>query len=132
MKLSDKQSIWLVLTVALSSLFIYAACQPATAPVPTLIVVTPTFMPSPRASPSPEPDPTGDCSMVERLPNDSVEAQQILEEFVQNFKEQHPTEYMGIAILDRVDRLGAWAVVQGSVSGDDRNILVLHRTSQGY
>jgi leucine-rich repeat protein SHOC2 len=73
-----------------------------------------------------------DCTAVERLPNDSVEAQQILEEFIQNFKKEHPTEYMGMAVLDRVDQLGEWAVVQGSVSGDDGNIIVVRQTSQGY
>ena len=73
-----------------------------------------------------------DCAAVERLQNDSVEAQQILEEFIRNFKKEHPTEYMGMAVLDRVNRLGEWVVVQGSVSGDDRNIIIVHLASQGY
>ena len=73
-----------------------------------------------------------DCAAVERLPTDAADAQQIVEEFIQNFKKEQPTKYMGMAVLNRVDRLGEWAVVQGSVSGDDGNILVVHRTSQGY
>jgi hypothetical protein len=115
------------LSLILNIILILSACQPVSSSTP---VQAPSL--TPRPSPRPEPDPTADCSAIGRLPNDSVEAQQILEEFVQNFKKEHPTEYMGIAVLDRVDRLGEWAVVQGSVSGDDSNILVVRRTSQGY
>jgi hypothetical protein len=131
MKLRNTNSFWLMLGLGIGILFVLSACQslPAATAEPT-IVATPSLAPSP--SPSLEPEATADCSAVERLPNDSLEAQQILEEFIQNFKKQQPTEYMGMAILDRVDRLGEWAVVQGSVSGDDRNILVVHRTSEGY
>jgi hypothetical protein len=28
---------------------------------------------------------------------------------IANFKQQYPTEYTGMAILQRVDRLGEWA-----------------------
>jgi len=108
-------------------LFLFSACQPQPMSLPT---VTATLSLAP--TPTPSPEPQIDCSEVERLPNDSVEAQQIVEEFVLNFKEQQPTEYMGMAILGRVDRLGEWAVIQGSISGDDKNILVVHRTSEGY
>jgi len=59
----------------------------------------------------------GDYTTVEQLPTDSAEAQQILDEFVANIRKHDPKEYMGMAILHRVDRLGEWAVVQGSVSG---------------
>lgn len=123
----DKRYPPLIVGFVMGILFLCSACQPAPAasPVPTIVSTS-------SLAPSPEPDPTGDCSAVEHLPNDSVEAQQVLEEFIRNFKKERPTEYMGMAILDRVDRLGEWAVIQGSVSGDDGNILSVHRTSQGY
>jgi Tol biopolymer transport system component len=73
-----------------------------------------------------------DCSLVEQLTLDSPEAQQILDEFDANYKEQYPTEYMGMAILQRVDRLGEWAVIQGSVSGEAKDVIAIHQTPQGY
>jgi hypothetical protein len=72
------------------------------------------------------------CSTVERLPPDSAEAQQIMEELIQNFREQHPTEAMGMAILHRVDHLGEWAVVTGSVVGEGKDIIAVRQTPQGY
>jgi Tol biopolymer transport system component len=39
---------------------------------------------------------------------------------------------MGMARLHRVDRLGEWAVVQGSITWDDKQILAVHQTPQGY
>ena len=78
-----------------------------------------------------------DCSSVEQLPTDSAEVQQIVDEFVANYKEQYPTEYMGMTILHRVDRmrvdrLGEWAVVQGSVSGEAKDVIAVHQTPLGY
>ena len=73
-----------------------------------------------------------DCSTVKQLPTDSAEAQQILEESTQNFKAQYPAEYMGMAILHRIDRLGEWAVIQGSVSGEAKDVIAVHQTLQGY
>ena len=73
-----------------------------------------------------------ECSTVERLPLDSAEAQQILDEFIANFKEQYPTEYMGMAVLHRVDRLGEWAVLTGSVAGEGKDVIAVHQTPQGY
>jgi len=70
--------------------------------------------------------------MIERLQPDSAEAQQILDEFVANYKEQYPTEYMGMAILHRVDRLGEWSVVTGSIAGEGKDIIAARKTSQGY
>jgi len=73
-----------------------------------------------------------DCSSVERMPPDSAEAQQILEESIRNSRDEQSTEYMGMAILHRVDRLGEWAVVQGSISGEAKDVIVVHQTPQGY
>jgi Tol biopolymer transport system component len=72
------------------------------------------------------------CAEVESLPLDSMETQQILDELIANYKEQNPTEYMGMAILHRVDRMGEWAVVQGSVSGEGKDVITVRQTPQGY
>lgn len=87
-------------------------------------------MVEPTVAPTSEPDPA--CSAVERLPIDSAEAQQIRVEFITHFKEQNPTEYMGLAILHRIDRLGEWAVIQGSVSGEGKDVIAVHLTPDGY
>ena len=81
---------------------------------------------------APNRDPGVDCASIENLPTDSVEAQQIVDEFVANDKEQNPTEYMGMAILHRVDILGEWVVVQGSVSGEAKDVIAVRQTPQGY
>ena len=73
-----------------------------------------------------------DCSQVEQLPTDSAEAQQILDEFVANYKEQYPTEYMGMAILNRVYRLEDWAVVTGSITEEGTDVIAVRQTSMGY
>jgi TolB protein len=124
MRRTHKHSFWSGLGWT-GILLLCSACQPAAAPA---VTAAPSLAPTLTPSPIPEIH----CSQVEQLPNDSVAAQQILEEFVLNFKEQQPTEYMGLAVLHRVDRLGEWAVVQGSISGDDRSIIAVHQTPQGY
>lgn len=80
----------------------------------------------------PNTDQADDCSAVERLETDSPEAQQMVDEFVSNYKEQYRTEYMGMAVLHRVDRLGEWAVVTGSIAGEGKDVIAVHQTSQGY
>lgn len=73
-----------------------------------------------------------DCSTVEQLPTDSALAQRILDEFISNYKEQYPTEYMGMAILHRVDRLEEWALVTGSIAGEGKDVIAVRQTPQGY
>ena len=73
-----------------------------------------------------------DCASLEPLTPDSTEAQQIVEEFVSNYQEQYPTEYMGMAILERVYSLGEWAIVTGSITGEGTDIIAVHKTPQGY
>lgn len=80
----------------------------------------------------PVSDTQVDCSQIEYLAVDSAEAQEIVEQFTLNFKEQNPTEYMGMAILQGVDRLGEWALVQGSVSGEAKDVIVAQQTEQGF
>ncbi len=112
---------------------------------PILFFETPISKPSPttpsttRTAPVPKPtntphitDPNDPCSAVERLALDSPEAQQIVEEFTQNYKMKYPTELMNMSILHRVDRLGEWAVVQGSVSGEGKDVIAVRKTTDGY
>src|SRR5574341_1427787 len=96
---------------------------PTPATSPTVVsalaaTVAPTSIPSPfpssTATPTPAPlptrvvTPTYDCSIVERIPPDSPEAQRIVQEFVTNFKAQYPTEYMAFEELWAVDRMGKY------------------------
>lgn len=73
-----------------------------------------------------------DCTAIEHLHPDSIEAQQILDEFVAYYKSQNPTEYMGLAVLHRLERLGEWVIVTGSVVGEGKEVIVLRQTSSGY
>ena len=127
--------------IVLTSLFFVNGCAAvpetitpieSTLSLPTQIqIATPTS--SMTVTPTPAPgSEVHDCSTIEQLPADLAQAQQILEEFIDNFKEQYPNEYMGMAILHRVDRLGEWAVVQGSVSGEAKDVIAVHQTPQGY
>jgi hypothetical protein len=81
---------------------------------------------------TPRTDQAVNCSSVERLEAGSPAVQQILDEFIANFKQQNPNETMGMAILHRVDRLGEWAVIQGSVSGEAKDVIAVQQTPQGY
>jgi hypothetical protein len=66
------------------------------------------------------------------MPPDSAEAQRIVNESIQHFREQYPTEYIGMAILHRVDRMGEWAVVIGSATRQGKDVIAVHGTPQGY
>jgi hypothetical protein len=91
-----------------------------------------TVRPSGATANLPGSETQADCSQIEHLAIDSPEAQQIVEQFTKNFKEQNPTEYMGMTILQGVDRLGEWALVQGSVSGEAKDVIIAQQTEQGY
>ncbi len=73
-----------------------------------------------------------DCTAIEHLPPDSIGAQQILDEFVTHYKNQYPTEYMGFAVLHRVERLREWLIVTGSVAGEGKDVIVVRQTSSGH
>lgn len=73
-----------------------------------------------------------DCTQVERLSLDSPEAQLILEEFLENFHRDWPTEYMGFEQVWSVDRLGEYAVIQGMVTAEESDILLVQQTERGY
>ena len=128
-----------------------AACQtlprepistaPATQEIPGgTIQPTQTLQASPSLTSSPATAPTNvetrapatDCASIERLAPDSLEAQNIVDEFVAEYKAQYPTEYMGMAILDRVYRLGEWAIVTGSITGEGTDVIAVHQISEGY
>jgi hypothetical protein len=86
------------------------------------------------AAPShaPTQEPSSNCSSIQRLPPDTTEAQQIVEEFVANYRQQYPTEYMGMAILNGVNKLDDWAVVTGSIAGEGKDVIAVRQTPQGY
>lgn len=73
-----------------------------------------------------------DCSSVERLLPDSIDVQQILDEFIANYQEQYPMEYMGMAILESVYRLEGWGIVMGSIAGEGKDVIAVRQTAQGY
>ena len=93
-------------------------------PLPQVAAPTPIFTPTFTLIPVPEQP---DCSKVERLANDTQTVQTILEEIVEDFQRINPKEYMGMSILHRVDRLGNWALIQGSVSGEGKDILLVEK-----
>jgi hypothetical protein len=118
---------------------------PATSPTIVFVLtatVAPTFIPSPFPSPTATPmpallptgvvTPTYDCSVVERIPPDSPEAQRIVQEFVTNFKARYPTEYMAIEELWAVDRMGEYAAIQGLVTTEESDVFVVEQTLQGF
>ena len=145
------------LPLVISLITLLASCVQATQSYPDTLPSSPaTLLPTPASTSTKTPEPVDtpkpmqsptnmetpgilpdseqavDCTVVERLSLDSAEAQQIVEEFTQDFKERNPTEYMGMAILHRVDRLGEWAVVTGSVVGEGKDVIAVRRTPQGY
>jgi hypothetical protein len=73
-----------------------------------------------------------DCSPIESLSPDSPEAQQIVQEFIANYKQDFPTEYMAIEQLWAVDKLGEYAIVQGRVTQEENNIIVVHQMERGF
>ena len=118
---------------------------PATSPTVVSVLtatVAPTFIPSPFPSPTAPPTstplptgvvtPTYDCSVVERIPPDSPEAQRIVQEFVTNFKTRYPTEYMALEELWAVDRMGEYAAIQGLVTTEESDVFVVEQTLQGF
>lgn len=151
-----KKSRIVAFCFAISLIALLTSCVQATKPnLNTLPSIPATLLPAPTSTPTetrkvadtlqptqvpaivetpgrpPGTDQAVDCSTVERLETDSPEAKQIVDDFVANYKEQYPTEYIGMAILHRVDRLGEWAVVQGSVSGEAKDVIAVRRTPQG-
>jgi WD40 repeat protein len=92
----------------------------------------PTSVIAETAKPGPILNKDYDCSRVEHLSPDSAEAQKIVQEFVEDFKKQWPTEYMAMETLWAVDRLGEYAVILGGVTSDERDAIVVQQTPQGY
>ena len=93
---------------------------------------TPTLAIAETLAPGSDRGQAGDCASLERLLTDSIETQQILEELIANYNEQNPTEYMGMAVLNRVYRLEECAVVTGSITGEGADVIVVRQTPRGY
>jgi hypothetical protein len=73
-----------------------------------------------------------DCSVITHLPTDSAEAERLVDEFVENFHQDWPTEYMAIERLWAVGLLGDYALIEGGVTPDQSDIIVAQRTARGY
>jgi hypothetical protein len=78
------------------------------------------------------PGPNCDCSLITHLAPDSPEAQQIVAELVENFRQDWPTEFMAIERLWAVDLLGDYALIEGGVTPDQNDIIVAQRTARGH
>ena len=73
-----------------------------------------------------------DCSAIQRVPSNSQEAQQIVEEFIANYRQDFPTEYMAIEQLWAVDKLGEYAAIQGRVTQEESDIVIVQQTERGF
>jgi hypothetical protein len=72
------------------------------------------------------------CTLVQRLSPDSPEAQQIVDEFIANYKQDFPTEYMAIEQLWAVDKLREYAAILGRVTQEENDIIIVRQTRRGY
>ena len=78
------------------------------------------------------PETQYDCSRVEHLAPDSPEAHHIVQEFLDNFHQDWPGESMEFEEVWAVDRLGEYAVIQGKVTQEEKDIIVVQETARGY
>lgn len=78
------------------------------------------------------PETAYDCNQVERLAPGSPEVLHILEEVLENFHRDLPTEYMGFEQVWSVDRLGEYAIIQGMVTPEESAILVVQLSERGF
>ena len=109
--------------------------QPSPTPIPTQ-----TQAAASGATPTPTSLPTAtpvgqdslDCNLIERIPVNSGEAQRIAGEFLANFHQQFPTEYMTLEVLWSVERLGEYAALQARVTSEEQDLLLLRNSPHGY
>jgi hypothetical protein len=73
-----------------------------------------------------------DCSSIQSLPPDSPEAQSIVTDFIADFREAFPTEYMDFYKLHAVDKAGDYVTLQGMVTQEETNVILIQYTSHGY
>jgi hypothetical protein len=66
------------------------------------------------------------------LPPDSPEAQAIVTDFIADYKEAYPTEYMGFFRLYAVHQAGDYVVLQGSVTQEETNVIVIQKHPEKY
>jgi hypothetical protein len=78
------------------------------------------------------PGPSCDCALVAPLPPDSPEARQIVAEFVENYQQDWPTEYMAMEQVWGVGLLGEYALIEGAVTQEQNDVIVAQRTARGY
>ncbi len=82
--------------------------------------------------PGPAYTPYFDCSQVIHLAPGSLEAQSIVQQFLDNFHEESPTEYMEFELVWSVERLGEYAVIQGRVTDEENDLIVVQETGRGF
>lgn len=78
------------------------------------------------------PEAEYDCSQIEHLAPASPEAQHIVQELLDNFQQDWPGEYMGFQQVWTVDRLEKYAVIQGAVTQEEKDIIVVQETDRGF
>jgi hypothetical protein len=73
-----------------------------------------------------------DCSTVERLDPESDEAQRIVVDFIADYRAANPTEYMAFENIWALDRLGDYILIQGNVTSEQRDALLVHEQAGEY
>lgn len=76
--------------------------------------------------------PLIECSQVVHLAPGSLDPQNIIQQFLDNFHHDWPTEYMEFEQVWSVDRLDDYAVIQGRVTDEENDIIVVQQTERGY
>lgn len=110
-----------------------AAPTATPSPPPSPTVAPPSAAPLPTEPPSASAIPSlgYDCSQVERLPVDSPEARLLAEALVASYRQKLPSEYIAVAELYAVERLGEYAVVQMRITDEAAGIFVIRQTPPG-
>lgn len=91
------------------------------------------FGPNASRTDNPTSEPGGfDCSSVQSLPPDSPEAQTIVADFIADYREAYPTEYMGFYQLRAVDKYEDYVVLQGMATQEETNVILIQKTPGEY
>jgi hypothetical protein len=85
---------------------------------------------SPRTNDSPTSQPSSelagfDCSSLQSLAPDSAGAHIIVSDFIADFREAYPTEYMRFYRLYAVDTFEGYVRLQGMVTEEETNAILI-------
>lgn len=72
-----------------------------------------------------------DCSGLIRYEPSSTVAQEIVDTFVRDFQRQQPTEYMAFEQLWAIDEVQGFLLIQGLVTQEESDLIIVRRTPQG-